>query len=273
MAQTVVCYLSRVLRLRATLRLLCAVAAPAALALVAPASLGQTPGPEGSKPAGRTRFVTLYDSHGLTPFGDRLDTLLLGVPGADLVSTTLGGASPGWLLRRPVSPRGYVFDSAEGKPLLPRRRLAKQDVRTPPLDELLRVPEGKYARQAVILTLGSNVPGSPTVHTEPVERIVRSINARSDTVCIWVGPPSQRKWSPGYSDQVYAAIREGIRAAGPAPGRRGPACHFIDSRQLSAYPAGGDGTHYGFTPSGTAAAHRWAEGVAGEIDRILRSAL
>jgi hypothetical protein len=221
-------------------------------------------------PCGRVRFVTVYDSHGLTPFGDRLDGILLAVPGSELQSYTLGGASPGWLLRRPISPRGYQFDSCEGKPLLPRSRLRKRDMRTPLLDDLLRVPEGTYERQVVILTLGSNVPGAPAVHTEPVERVVRSLAARPDAVCIWVGPPAIRSWSAGYSDQVYAAIREGIRAAERASPRRGPACHLVDSRRFSVYPAGGDGTHYGFTPSGTAAAHRWAEGVGREIDRILR---
>ena len=229
------------------------------------------PPPRAREAAGRTRFVTLYDSHGLTPFGDRLDGLLLGVPGSDLTSYTLGGASPGWFLRRPISPRGYVFNSAEGKSILPRSKLRKHDVRTPPLDELLRVPEGAYDRQVVILTLGSNVPGAPAVHTAPVERIVRSIHARPDAVCIWVGPPAIRSWSPAYSDKVYAAIREGIRAAEGDGPRRPPACHLIDSRPFSTYPAGGDGTHYGFTPNATAAAHRWAEGVGREIDRILRS--
>ena len=219
---------------------------------------------------GRIRFVAVYDSHGLTPFGDRLDALLLGYPAAELTSYTLGGASPGWFTRRPISPRGYVFESCDGKPLLPRSKLRKQDVRTPWLADLLRVPEGTYERQVVVLTLGSNVPGAPGVHTAPVERIVRSVNARPEAVCIWVGPPSIRNWSADYSDKVYAAIREGILAAERGSPRRGPACHLVDSRRFSAYPPGGDGTHYGFTPSATAAAHRWADGVGREIDHILR---
>lgn len=219
---------------------------------------------------GRLRFIAVYDSHGLTPFGDRLDTLLLGFPTAELQSYTLGGASPSWLIRRPISPRGYAFDSCEGTPLLPRSRLRKQDLQTPSIEALLRVPEGTYERQVVVLTLGSNVPGAPAVLTPPVEQIVRTIGARPDAVCIWVGPPVIRAWSEGYSEQVYAAIREGIRAAEAAKPRRAPACHLVDSRRLSTYPAAGDGIHYGFTPSGTAAAHRWADGVGREIDRVLR---
>jgi hypothetical protein len=219
----------------------------------------------------KLRFVAIYDSHGLTPFGDRLDGILTSYPASELTSYTLGGASPGWLLRRPVSPRGYVFNSCEGKPLLPRTKLRKQDVRTPSLEALLRVPEGTYDRQVVVLTLGSNVPGWPWVHTAPVEQIVRTIQARPETVCIWVGPPSIRNWSAEYSDKVYAALREGIRVAELSQPRRGPACHLIDSRPFSAYPPGGDGTHYGFTPRATAAAHRWADGVGHEIDRILRA--
>jgi hypothetical protein len=224
---------------------------------------------QAAEPCGRIRFVTVYDSHGLTPFGDGLDGWAASFPGAELTSYTLGGASPGWLLRRPVSPRGYVFSSCEGKPLLPRSRLRKRDVRTPVLEEILRVPEGTYERQVVILTLGSNVPGMPRVHTAPVETIVRAVDARPDTMCIWVGPPAIRNWSATYSDQIYQAIREGIRAAEGGRPRRGPACHLIDSRRFSTYPAGGDGTHYGFSPAGIAAAHRWADGVGREIERIL----
>jgi hypothetical protein len=219
---------------------------------------------------GKIRFLAVYDSHGLTPFGDRLDAFLFAYPAAELTSFTLGGASPSWLLRRPLSPRGYYFHSCEGKPLLPRSRLQKQDLRTPSLDDLLRVPEGTYDKQVVVLTLGSNVPGYPWVHTQPVEQIVRTINARPEAVCIWVGPPSIRNWSPEYGDKVYAALRDGIQAAAAGQARRGPACHLIDSRRLSAYPPGGDGTHYGFTPRATAAAHTWADGVGREIDRILR---
>lgn len=235
---------------------------------------------QAADPCGRTRFVTVYDSHGLTPFGDRLDGLLASYPGAELTSYTLGGASPSWFLRGRVSPRGYVFNSCEGKPLLPRSKLHQQDVRTPVVEDLLRVPEGTYERQVVILTLGSNVPGDPAVQTAPVERVVRAINARPEAVCIWIGPPAIRSWSAAYSEEVYQAIRDGIRAAEAArpvtmgthaqsSPRRGPACHLIDSRPFSTYPAGGDGTHYGFNAAGVAAAYRWADGVGREIDRIL----
>jgi hypothetical protein len=223
------------------------------------------------KPCGRTRFLAVYDSHGLTPFGDRLDALLRGHSEAELSSFTLGGASPSWLVRRPISPRGYVYNSCDGKAPLPRSKLQKHDLRTPSLDDLLRVPEGTYDRQVVVLTLGSNVPGDPNVLTPPVEQIVRAIDARPDAVCVWIGPPAIRSWSAGYADKVYTAIRDGIRAAEGAHGaRQGPACHLIDSRRYSSYPAGGDGTHLGFTAAGVAAANRWADGVAHELDRILR---
>jgi hypothetical protein len=248
---------------RAKLGALAALVAGAAIGLGASAA-------QAADTCGRTRFIAVYDSHGLTPFGDRMDAWLMAYPGSELASYTLGGASPNWLLRQPVSPRGYVFNSCEGKPLLARSKLPERSARTPVLEDLLRVPEGTYERQVVILTLGSNVPGAPSVQTAPVETIVRTIAARPDAVCIWVGPPSIRSWSADYTEKVYQAIRDGIHAAEAGNPSKGPACHLIDSRRFSTYPAGGDGTHYGFSPSAIAAAHRWADGVAGEIDRILR---
>jgi hypothetical protein len=244
-----------------------------ALLALATASVAGSPA-RAAESAPRVRFIAVYDSHGLTPFGDRLDAFLLAYPAAELTSYTLGGASPSWLVHGRISPRGYVFDSAGGKPILPRSKLTKRDVQAPVLDALLDVPEGSFERQVVILTLGSNVPGTPGVQTAPVESIVRSINARPDALCIWVGPPSIRSWSAGYSEKVYEALREGIRAAEAARPRATnprPACHLIDSRRFSSYPPGGDGTHYGFVPSGIAAANRWADGVAHEIEGILRA--
>jgi hypothetical protein len=240
------------------------------LALAAGGSLlVATSAAEAAPPCGRTRFITIYDSHGLTPYGEHLDGALLDRPEAELTSFTLGGASPSWLVRRPVSPRGYVFQSCQGKPLTPRIRLPKLDVRTPDLDDLLRAPAGAYDHQVVILTLGSNVPGEPWTQTPAVEQVVRTIRAHKGAICIWVGPPALRNWSAGYSDQVYAAIRDGIRAASAG---REPACHLVDSRRLTVYPAGGDGTHLGFSPSHIAAAQRWAEGVEHVIDQIVRGA-
>jgi hypothetical protein len=251
----------------------------ATAALTATAARGdQAPKPDEDgapaplKPCGRVRFVAVYDSHGLTPFGDRLDFLLRGRPEAELSSFTLGGASPTWLTKRPISPRGYAYNSCAGTAPLPRSKLQQHDLRTPSLDELLRVPDGAYERQVVVLTLGSNVPGDPNVLTAPVEQAVRSIEARSDTVCVWVGPPAIRKWSTGYADKVYAAIRDGIHAAEGGAPRKTPACHLIDSRRYSSYPAGGDGTHLGFTAAGVQAANRWADAVDQEIEQILSHA-
>ena len=243
-----------------------------ALGAAALLAAGLSAGTARAEPCGRTRFITLYDSHGLTPFGDRLDTQLLAHPGTELVSYTLGGASPGWLLRGTVSPRGYLFKSCEGKPLLPRSQLTQQSLRAPLLDDLLRVPEGTYDRQVVILTMGSNVPGFPAVLTAPAEQIARTIQAHPGATCIWVGPPPRRKWTERYADAVYAAIQEGIRAAGGTP--RHPACHLIDSRRLIPMPAPGkgtDGTHFRFSPAGVEGANAWADAVGREIDRILRT--
>jgi hypothetical protein len=237
-----------------------------ACALLAPAVA------RASEAGARTRYVTIYDSHGLTAFGDRLDAWLLARPRADLTSYTLGGASPEWLLRQLVSPRGYLFQSGGAEPLLLRSKLPQRKLAAPALDDLLRVPEGRYDRQIVILTLGSNVPGRPGDQAPRVEKIVRSINARPDAICVWIGPPAMRAWSAGYAEKVYQSLRDGIRAAEDGAPAHRPACHLVDSRPISDYPSDGDGMHYGFTSAGVAAAHHWADSVAAAIERVAGSA-
>jgi hypothetical protein len=230
-----------------------------------------------SGPCGRTRILFFSDSHGLTAFGDFMDNWLLTVPDSELHSFTIGGSSPQWWFRGTTTPRGYVFKSCDGQPLQARNNLTHRRVKTPFLPELLEVPEDHYDRQVVIVALGSNVPGRPAVHTEWTERMVRAITRRPENTCIWIAPPTMRKLSRGYSDQIYEAIRDGISAArvnAPAdPAGPGGRCHLIDSRQFSEYPKGGDGVHYPFSSDGLVAAKRWTDGVIGEIQGILGPSL
>lgn len=200
-----------------------------------------------------------------------MDSWLLTVPDSELHSYTIGGSSPQWWFRGTTTPRGYVFHSCEGRPLEARSRLHHRRVKTPFLPDLLDVPERQYDRQVVIVALGSNVPGRPTVHTEWTEKMVRAITRRPEDVCIWISPPPMRKLSRGYSDQVFEAIRAGISAAEiSAPGSPGRRCHLVDSRLFTDYPKkGGDGVHYPFSTDGLAAAKRWTDGVIGEIQGIL----
>ncbi|MDC0743458.1 SGNH/GDSL hydrolase family protein [Polyangium mundeleinium] len=236
---------------------------------IALASLLVTRAEAQAAPCGRVRFVTVYDSHGLTAFGDRLDAWLLAQKDAELESYTLGGASTEWLLTAKVSRRGYHYHSCDKSPIQARVRLPERKLRAPAIDELL-APPGTYEKQVVLVGLGSNMPGEPSLQVGNVEQTVRRIRSRPNTVCIWIGPPSMRKWSPAFGDKVYAMLHAGIKAAGDDP-KATPACHLVDSRKLSAYPDGGDGWHYGFFPAGIAAATKWADGVTGEVEKILRA--
>lgn len=224
-------------------------------------------------PCGRVRFVTVYDSHGLTAFGERLDGWILAQKEAELESYTLGGASTEWLVTAKVSLRGYHYHSCDKAPILPRARLPQRKLRAPTVDELL-APPGTYEKQVVLVGLGSNMPGEPALQAGNVEQTIRRIRSQSNTVCIWIGPPSMRKWSPSFGDKVYAMLQAGIKAAenDPSLPKGSPACHLIDSRKLSAYPDGGDGWHYGFFPAGIEAATKWANGVTGEVEKLLRAA-
>ncbi|MRG93322.1 SGNH/GDSL hydrolase family protein [Polyangium spumosum] len=224
-------------------------------------------------PCGRVRFVTVYDSHGLTAFGERIDGWILAQKDAELESYTLGGASTEWLVAAKVSLRGYHYHSCDKTPILPRIRVPERKQRAPSVDELL-APPGTYEKQVVLVGLGSNMPGEPALQVKNVEQTIRRIRSRPDTVCVWIGPPSMRKWSSGFGDKVYAMLRAGIKAVEDDPTwpAGSPACHLIDSRKLSAYPDGGDGWHYGFFPAGIEAATKWADGVTGELEKLLRAA-
>lgn len=220
-------------------------------------------------PCGRVRFVAVYDSHGLTAFGDRLDGWLLAQKDAEVETYTLGGASTEWLITAKVSLRGYHYHSCDKTPILARARLPERKLRAPAIDELL-APPGTYEKQVVLVGLGSNMPGEPSLQAGNVEQTIRRIKSHPNTVCVWIGPPSMRKWSPAFGDKVYAMLRAGIKAAEDDP-KAPPACHLIDSRKLSSYPDGGDGWHYGFFPAGIEAATKWADGVTGEVEKILRA--
>jgi len=225
-------------------------------------------------PCGRFRFVTVYDSHGLTTFGERVDGWILAQKEAELESYTLGGASTEWLVTSKVSLRGYHYHSCDKAPILSRARLPERKLRAPTLDELF-APPGTYEKQIVLVGLGSNMPGEPALQVGSVEKTIRRIRSQPNTICVWIGPPSMRKWSPAFGEKVYAMLRAGIKAAedDPSGSKGAPACHLIDSRNLSAYPDGGDGWHYGFFPAGIDAATKWADGVTGEVEKILRVAL
>jgi len=226
---------------------------------------------EAAPPCGKTRFVTIYDSHGLTMFGDKLDRLLLEQPKTELTSYTLGGASPEWLVSTKVSLRGYLFESCDKIPMISRARLDQRKLRAPKIDDVLRAPPGTYDKQVVLVTLGSNIPGDPAAQVANVEKIVRRIRAHSDAVCIWIGPPTMRKVSKSFSEKVYEAIRKGIADAGKDAPQSGPACHLIDRRAMTVYPKGGDGWHYGFFPAGIEAAEKWAAAVGAEVKKILNA--
>ena len=220
-------------------------------------------------PCGRTRFVTVYDSHGLTMFGEQLDHFVLAQKDAELDSYTLGGASPEWLVTTKVSIRGYHYSNCEKAPLVPRSKLNQRKLRAPTIHELFAAPTGTYERQVVLLTLGSNIPGNPTAQIPNIEKTVRQIRSHPGALCFWIGPPSMRRWNPAFAERTYQAIRDGIAAADDHQGKAGPPCYLIDSRKLSSYPDGGDGWHYGFFPAGIEGAIKWADGVAGEVKKIL----
>jgi hypothetical protein len=88
--------------------------------------------------------------------------------------------------------------------------------------------------------------------------------------CIWVGPPTMRKFNGTPLDSAYAMIEEAIELASKESGNA--PCELIRSRPLSKYPAGKsglDGIHYGYPGGGNRdgrpAAEAWARGVIPQL--------
>lgn len=217
---------------------------------------------EPRKPCGTMRVLFLSDSHALGPFGEMLDTWLLGLPGAEVSTWAIGGSSPEWWFKGNRSNHAYAFHSCDGPPK-PRKTLKHLDLHAPRLTEILPAKEGAYDRELVILGQGSNVPGTPAIYEALSAKLVKAVHdGRRPRTCVWIAPPKMRQWGPRYAEDVFVAIANGLRMAA----RDGAPCTLIDSRKYSDYPAlEGDGVHYPFTRAGLQAARRWADGVIAEL--------
>jgi hypothetical protein len=173
----------------------------------------------------------------------------------------MGGSSPQWWFKGNIAEHAHVFHSCDGPP---KARMNLKHVRTatPLISQLLSVPAGTYEREVVIVSQGTNVPGTPDVYTEWSAKLVKAIRPGGRRVCVWVAPPKMRDRTPRYSDRIFASIEEGLRSAA----RDGSPCQLIDSRRYSDYPeTGGDGVHYTFSAAGIAATTKWSEGVISEL--------
>jgi hypothetical protein len=239
---------------------LSSVLAAAAFTIAAPPASAEV-----RRPCGKTRILFLSDSHALGHFGEVVERWLTARPGAEVHTYAMGGSSPQWWFKGNIAEHGHVFHSCDGPPR-PRKNLKHVRSATPLITELMSVPVGTYEREVVIVAQGTNVPGTPSIYKEWSARLVKAIQPSRQRVCVWVAPPKMRDRSARYSDQIFAAIQEGLQSAAGD----GAPCQLIDSRKYSEYPeTGGDGVHYTFSAAGITATTKWAQGIITELKPVL----
>lgn len=242
-----------------------AVALTGALAAAAFTIAAPPASAEARRPCGKTRILFLSDSHALGHFGEVVERWLTARPGAEVHTYAMGGSSPQWWFKGNIAEHGHVYHSCDGPPTA---RMNMRHVRsaTPLITELMNVPASTYEREVVILAQGTNVPGTPSIYKEWSTKLVKATQPNKQRACVWIAPPKMRDRSPRYSDQIFAAIQEGLQSAA----KEGAPCRLIDSRSYSDYPeTGGDGVHYSFSAAGQAATTKWAEGVIEELKPLL----
>ena len=204
-----------------------------------------------------TDFLFIGDSHSAGVFGRKLDESLRTLPRASVRTFARCAATAQWWFDGTSTYCGYFDRLSDGRIIsFPDAIHAP----TPLLTKLLAEPVSIGDRRVTVVALGSNDLGwlPAKVVGENVERMTDVIR-KSGSECIWVGPPSMRKFGDAKVAAMYTAIAGAVRAPG------GDLCRIVDSRKYTNYPqTGGDGVHYNFK-NGAEAAAKWARGVFDEI--------
>lgn len=191
-------------------------------------------------------FATILivgDSHTYQSFGRKLDAFARTIPQAQVAAYASWGSSPyswftGW-----TTAHGFFEHDPDGK------TVDVQSAPTPMFGDLLT----RLRPNLTIIALGANLFEAPWDFSASTVHQMAEMTSLAHSACLWVGPPDSRARSGPKMDELYGVLR----------GASTPYCDFVDSRELTHYPAtGGDGLHYDYLgPEGLKQTESWAQKV------------
>ncbi len=212
-----------------------------------------------------SHIVLISDSHSLGEFGRVLATKIRGDQNQKFYYFASGGSAPlQWLNGAFTTPCGLVETSEA-----PVNKRVCQKILTPKLSQIWQAQKvATGAKKVTVIIQGTNLSHKNERRAQEVAwaKKLAEVAAKESDECVWIGPPQMRR-SPGFDlsgvEFKVQVIKEALI---------GSKCHFIDSRELSTYPAKGDGIHYHWPGSNDAgqiqAARSWAEEIYAALSRM-----
>lgn len=218
-----------------------------------------------SAQAQSSHVVLISDSHSLGEFGRVLAEKLRADTDSSFHYFASGGSAPlQWLNGAFTTPCGLIETHQT-----PVSKRVCQKVLTPKLSDIwLAQKVASGTKKVTVIIQGTNLSHKSERRSQEIawaKKLAEVATQKSDE-CVWVGPPNMRR-SPGFD---LAGVEQKVQVIKAA--LVGSKCQFIDSRELSQYPAQGDGIHYhwpGSRDSGQIqAARSWAEEIYAALSRM-----
>ncbi len=199
-------------------------------------------------------ILVIGDSHAVGSFGQNLDDVLRRGPGNRVATYAVCASRPLSFLSETPHACGHMFRDFDKK--APAKWLGGRVykatisdgkggttevtmVKTPSLAQLL----SDHVPTVTVVELGANLP----LTEDSIQKTLELIH-KSNSACVWIGPPDMRTPTPSQVDGVYATLRKNKVVEGVTlEAATKDSCLLIDSRSFSylRYPEkGGDGTHY-----------------------------
>ena len=195
-----------------------------------------------ARPVARGRnLLIIGDSHSAGTFGQTLDGLFRKDSTNQVRTVASCGSIIHWWYHGQPTTCGFLSIDESGKKVqVPRSS-------TPAITNILETKKPELA----IIELGANyVRGySEATLRNDVARLLSDLR-KTGTECVWIGPPQMRRFESELRHWV-PLLKSLVEKS----------CLWIDSRELTAYPAsGGDGVHYE-TPFLRPLAEKWAQDI------------
>ena len=202
----------------------------------------------------KKEILFLTDSHGLSTFGEVVDSSLRNIEGANVTTWAVGGTAPWqWINPKTRWKSGAGFHDKGNYLKAPKMRKGNiKPTRTPHIDDILKGLSGQGQKIALIVQ-GSNHDHSDwgLNFLERNSKILSQKLIDAGFQCYWVGPPKMRRFEnngPEYTKEIVRRLKRAVSNQ----------CKFFDSYPVTFYPKGGDGVHYSGTKAHKKEARKWA---------------